>query len=84
MNFCDTMLRSLLESLRAAAGFDKEDMADMAVELMKDASCRALQEIWEVLGDDSLEDPECFWRIEKIVGIYEKLGSNGGGRHDFG
>ena len=44
MNFCDTMLRSLLESLRAAAGFDKEDMADMAVELMRDASCRALPE----------------------------------------
>lgn len=83
MNLCESMTRSLLENLRAAAGFDKENMADMAAERMKDASYRALQEIWEALRDDSLEDPECFWRIEEVVKIYESIGSNGGFRHDF-
>ena len=44
----------------------------------------ALKEIQTVLNDDSLDDPECFMRIEQIVEIFERLGSNGGTRHDFG
>ena len=45
---------------------------------------RALKEIQAVLNDDTLDDPECFMRIEQIVEIFERLGSNGGTRHDFG
>ena len=46
--------------------------------------CQALKEIQTVLKDDSLDDPECFMRIEQIVEIFERLGRNGGTRHDFG
>lgn len=50
-----------------------------------DSLCyRALAEIREILRDDSLGDKGCFQRIEKIITVYEKLGSGAGTRHDFG
>ena len=48
------------------------------------ACCQALRQIKEVLEDDAFSDPECFWRIERIVEIYESLGSGAETRHDFG
>ena len=45
---------------------------------------RALAKIREVIRDDTLEDEDCFMRIERIIIIYEELGSGGGTRHDFG
>ena len=44
---------------------------------------QALRDIREVLDDDTLNDPECFRRIEKIVEIYEALDVGTGSRHDF-
>lgn len=44
----------------------------------------ALQKIKAIIEDDSLEDEECFAKIEEIVCVFEEMGSNGGGRHDFG
>lgn len=41
----------------------------------------ALQKIKTIIGDDSLNDFEC---IEKIICLFEEMGSNGGSRHDFG
>ena len=35
------------------------------------------------LDDETLEDPACFAKIERIVRIYEDLGPGGGSRHDF-
>lgn len=43
-----------------------------------------LARIRAVLADDSLEDPECFERIEQIVCELEALGIDCGTRHDFG
>lgn len=45
---------------------------------------RALAKIREVIRDDTLEDEDCFMRIERIITIYEEMGSGGGTRHDFG
>ena len=45
---------------------------------------KALEKIKAVLCDDSLDDEECFMKIEEIVCIFEDLGSHGGSRHDFG
>ena len=45
---------------------------------------QALEEIKKVLDDETLDDPECFHKIEKIVCIFEEMGSDGGSRHDFG
>ena len=44
----------------------------------------ALKKIKTVVEDDSMEDRECFRKIEEIVGILEEIGSDGGTRHDFG
>ena len=40
--------------------------------------------IQNILRDGSLSDPECFRQIEEVVRCFETLGSDGGGRHDFG
>ena len=32
---------------------------------------------------DTLEDKECFMRIEGIVNLFEEMGSGCGTRHDF-
>ncbi len=54
------------------------------VEKILERRCyRALLEIKRVIEDDSLDDPSCFWKIEEILRIYEKMGSDGGSRHDF-
>ncbi|MEE1055782.1 MAG: hypothetical protein UH239_00850 [Acutalibacteraceae bacterium] len=47
-------------------------------------SYKALQKIKTIIEDDSLEDKECFMKIEEIVCLFEALGSDGGNRHDFG
>lgn len=52
-------------------------------QMMKERYCQALKEIRDVLDDDTLDDPECFQRIEKIVEIYESFGADAGSRHDF-
>ncbi len=44
----------------------------------------AIEKIKKVIEDDSLDDPECFMRIESIICILEDMGSDGGNRHDFG
>lgn len=41
-----------------------------------------LLEIQKVIQDDSLDDPECFIRIEKIVTLFERHGLSAGSRHD--
>ena len=57
--------------------FDPKDFVEM--------ECyQTLAEIHKVLDDDSLNDSECFYKIERIVRIFEQIGSNGGSRHDFG
>ena len=42
-----------------------------------------LMEIKRILNATSLDDPSCFQKIEEIVLLFEKIGSNGGSRHDF-
>ena len=53
-------------------------------QLIESESYKALKKIKAVLEDDSLDDKECFYRIEQIVDIFEQFGSNCGSRHDFG
>ena len=52
--------------------------------IVHDKCYQALCHIKMILEDDSVEDPECFERIEKIVMVLEELGSDAGVRHDFG
>ncbi len=54
------------------------------LELLEHECYNALLKIKTIIEDDSLEDIECFMKIEKIICLFEDLGSNGGNRHDFG
>jgi hypothetical protein len=45
---------------------------------------KALQKIKTIIEDDSLEDSECFMKIEQVICVLEEIGSDGGSRHDFG
>lgn len=44
---------------------------------------KALNEIKYIIENDSLPDEECFLKIEEIIRVFERLGSNCGYRHDF-
>lgn len=73
-----------------AQSFAGEQMQIVFPNLKRDLSAivegkcyQALQKIKEILEDDSLEDRECFLKIEEIVCVLESLGSNAGNRHDF-
>lgn len=57
----------------------------MKVDEMIETKCyHAIEEIKKILEEDTLNDAECFERIEKIIVIFEALGSGIHGRHDFG
>ena len=43
-----------------------------------------LERIRDIIADDTLDDPECFHRIEQIVCELERNGISCGHRHDFG
>ena len=55
-----------------------------ANELLESVCYRTLCRIKEIIEDDTLDDPECFMKIEEIVCVLEEVGSCGGIRHDFG
>ena len=55
------------------------DAQGNCVERVNVKAIDALQRIKTVIEDDSLSDFDC---IEKIVCVFEEIGSDGGNRHD--
>ncbi|MGN0502077.1 MAG: hypothetical protein ACI4HN_04055 [Ruminococcus sp.] len=54
------------------------------IDRIVESTCyKALNEIKSILENDSLTDEECFLKIEEIIRVFERLGSNCGNRHDF-
>ena len=54
-------------------------------EVLVEMKCfQAIRRIQEILQDETLNDRECFLRIEEIVCCLEDLGLSCGNRHDFG
>ena len=53
-------------------------------ESIESVSIAALRRIREILTDATLDDAECFQKIEAIVCVFEDLGLDCGVRHDFG
>ena len=60
------------------------DLLCMLSQIVETTCYNALQKIKAIIQDDSLEDSECFMKIEEIICALEEIGSSGGNRHDFG
>ena len=60
------------------------DLHLSAKEIVEQQCYQALCKIKDIIQDETLDDAECFARIEGIICTLEELGSNGGNRHDFG
>ena len=60
------------------------DLKLSASEILELQCYQTLRKIQEIVRDDTLEDKECFERIERIICVFEQIGSGGGVRHDFG
>lgn len=84
MELYKEILLHLLERQEAKVEVVFPDLKASAVEIVDSAAYCALSEIKKILEDDTLEDTECFYRIENIVHEFERLGSGCGNRHDFG
>ena len=76
------LLVKALENERVEVTFP--DLKLAPEEIVEIKSYAALCKIKSIIEDDTLDDPECFKKIEEIVSTLEFLGSDGGGRHDFG
>ncbi len=76
------ILTKVLEKEKAKIYFPNLKLS--AEELVGSVSYRALKKIKEIIQDDSLTDEQCFAQIEEVICVLEKIGSDGGGRHDFG
>ena len=58
--------------------------ADNISRLLESECYKALEEIKAVIEDDGLSDADCFDCIERIICIFEGIGSGFSSRHDFG
>ncbi len=76
------ILRQILEREEFEIFLPKQKM--QASEMIEMNCFYALQEIKEVLENEKLSDRECFDSIERIITVFEKIGSGIHGRHDFG
>lgn len=57
------------------------DFYEKIEQIVSDTCFQTLNKIHDILDDDSLSDFDC---VENIVQELEKIGFNGGSRHDFG
>ena len=61
-----------------------KEAAKIASEIVNLECYKIILEIKAVIEDDSLDDPECFEKIEEIMTVFEKQGLGCDFRHDFG
>ncbi len=83
MNLWQEMLCRQLENQRVEITFPQIDRIDLN-RLLETESYIALQMIKNIIRDETLDDKDCFEKIEEIIRVLESIGSNGGLRHDFG
>lgn len=59
------------------------EQAQDTAQIINSSCYQALQKIKAIIEDDSLSDKDCFMKIEKIICVFESLGSDCGNRHDY-
>lgn len=55
-----------------------------ATEIIELECYKMLCRIKAILDDSSIDDPECFYKIEEIIHLFEKIDCPCEDRHDFG
>ena len=60
------------------------DMKISPEDIIEGRCYAALSKIKDIIDDPSLNDCDCFQKIEEIICTLEFLGVSNGGRHDFG
>ena len=58
-----------------------EQLLSKPHELVEMTCFQALCKIKAILEDESLEDADCYAKIEEVLCVLEAIGSNGGSRH---
>ncbi len=81
--FCAHMLAKALVQADAEIHIQGAPAASYLQIMLRAESFMALREIRKILDDDSLNDRDCFDRIDQIVSVFEELGPGAGSRHDF-
>ena len=84
MELYEEIILNVLRSQKTVIDVSFPGLALNSKEIVELAAYRALSQIQNILKDDSLTDEACFYKIEEIVRVFERLGSDCGGRHDFG
>ena len=79
MEILQQMVVNMLSRGEMGLSFPQE-----SVELLNQRCFEILEGIRRIVADDTLDDPECFQRIEGIVCVLEENGIDCGTRHDFG
>lgn len=82
MELYQDILREILTRQRVQVSFPDLQDVDPA-ELIEKASYAALRQIKDILENAALSDAECFERIEKIICVFERMGSRIEHRHNF-
>lgn len=78
------ILTHLLQNQNAKVEVTFPNLKFSATEIVESAAYCTLAQIQNILADDTLDDEECFYKIEAIVREFERIGSGCGNRHDFG
>lgn len=77
------LLRQMEREALLETVYDERRLSDAEIQtLLKERSVRALAEIRRILDEDT-PDETCFEKIERVVKVYEAIGTDGGARHDF-
>ena len=72
----------LLGLLKKDSGLHVQTKAQLSC-IVEQTCYQTLKKIKAIIEDDSLEDRECFYKIEQIICLLEEIGSDGGNHHDF-
>lgn len=78
------LYQEVLKSILLEQNGDNLYIQSILNDLIEMKCYQALKKIKAIIDDDSLDDKECFMRIEEVICVLEELGSGGGTRHDFG
>ena len=78
MELFKEILINILQSEKIEVTFP--NLTESVKSIVEQQSHMALEKIKAIIHNDNLSDFDC---IEEIVCVFEEIGSDGGGRHDF-